>query len=339
MSTAQRPLNLGEILDRTIQLYRRNIVLFAGIAALPSAIWVGFWMGVFPAIQAQSQAGKSPGGTQGMILALELLGAFVVGIPITTMADAFRLGATSRAALSVNQGESFTVRAGYRYALRNFGRLLWLLLLVNLFSWTLPIVGGVGLAVVGGIASFAGGGNGRGPFIAVVAFVTLAILISGFWIWIRYALAFPITVTEGLRARDSMKRSSSLSSGVRWRIFVLLLLVYVLNLAVMWIMQLPADLAINYMDHGSMVTHVLSHSMAQVKLFVTLGIGFVVRIFVQPLYAIALILIYFDQRIRAEGYDIEMLMAQAGWSGLAAVEAQPSAPPLPEVTGAEESVS
>lgn len=30
-----RPLSLGEILDRTFTLYRRNFLLFAGIIAIP----------------------------------------------------------------------------------------------------------------------------------------------------------------------------------------------------------------------------------------------------------------------------------------------------------------
>jgi hypothetical protein len=31
-----------------------------------------------------------------------------------------------------------------------------------------------------------------------------------------------------------------------------------------------------------------------------------------PVYAIALVLFYYDQRVRQEGFDIEMLMRQAG---------------------------
>ena len=34
METNLRPMSLGEILDRTAQLYRSNFVLFAGIAAV-----------------------------------------------------------------------------------------------------------------------------------------------------------------------------------------------------------------------------------------------------------------------------------------------------------------
>jgi hypothetical protein len=40
MSETLRPSTLGEILDRTAQLYRRNFWLFAGVAALPIAIIV-----------------------------------------------------------------------------------------------------------------------------------------------------------------------------------------------------------------------------------------------------------------------------------------------------------
>ena len=38
MDLALRPMSTSQILDRTFQLYRRNFVLFAGIATLPPAL-------------------------------------------------------------------------------------------------------------------------------------------------------------------------------------------------------------------------------------------------------------------------------------------------------------
>jgi len=38
MPAALRPMNLGEILDRTFEVYRMRFLLFAGIAALPAAV-------------------------------------------------------------------------------------------------------------------------------------------------------------------------------------------------------------------------------------------------------------------------------------------------------------
>ena len=40
MNETLRPSTLGEILDRTAQLYRRNFWLFAGVAALPIGVIV-----------------------------------------------------------------------------------------------------------------------------------------------------------------------------------------------------------------------------------------------------------------------------------------------------------
>jgi len=55
-------------------------------------------------------------------------------------------------------------------------------------------------------------------------------------------------------------------------------------------------------------------------MFVSYGSTFAVQAFTKPVYAIALILFYFDQRIRKEGFDIEWIMHQAGMV----------APPAPE---------
>jgi hypothetical protein len=44
---------------------------------------------------------------------------------------------------------------------------------------------------------------------------------------------------------------------------------------------------------------------------VTLAIGFVSSVLVSPIGAIALCLIYFDERVRREGFDIEFLMSRS----------------------------
>ena len=42
MTTALRPLTLGELLDRTFLLYRQHFVVFVGIAALPHLALLAF---------------------------------------------------------------------------------------------------------------------------------------------------------------------------------------------------------------------------------------------------------------------------------------------------------
>lgn len=51
--------------------------------------------------------------------------------------------------------------------------------------------------------------------------------------------------------------------------------------------------------------------------------NFALQTLIAPVYLIALLLFYFDQRVRTEGYDIERLMDEAGLSHWAAAETAP----------------
>ena len=53
MNSQLRPLSLGELLDRTFQLYRQQFMLFVGIVALPQLVLLtanlsGLLAGAFP---------------------------------------------------------------------------------------------------------------------------------------------------------------------------------------------------------------------------------------------------------------------------------------------------
>jgi hypothetical protein len=68
-----RPLALGEILDRTFTLYRRNFLLFFGITALPQRLVLGFNL-------CQVLFTGRPGAPKimsGTIIALGIIGALV----------------------------------------------------------------------------------------------------------------------------------------------------------------------------------------------------------------------------------------------------------------------
>jgi len=64
-------------------------------------------------------------------------------------------------------------------------------------------------------------------------------------------------------------------------------------------------------------------ALGTVFMLVVYGSAFAVQAFTKPVTGIALMLFYYDQRIRKEGYDIEWLMLQAGLA--APVEPQPVA--------------
>jgi hypothetical protein len=55
-----------------------------------------------------------------------------------------------------------------------------------------------------------------------------------------------------------------------------------------------------------------AQAMGMAMIFLIYGSSFAMQAFTKPVYAIALMLFYYDQRIRNEGFDIEWMMERAG---------------------------
>jgi hypothetical protein len=154
--------------------------------------------------------------------------------------------------------------------------------------------------------------------------LVIAVLVVSVLIWIRFCLAFPASVTEQIKAWPSLKRSNLLSKGTRGRIFIMYLLVAILTMVVYYALTAPIDIVLKLTVYRSITgLALISHPPLAMQV-ANLLISFLERAFVMPIYAIALLLFYNDQRMRIEGYDIELLMDQAGWSELAQPPTQPS---------------
>ena len=344
MAASMRPLTLGEILDRTVQLYRRNFLLFAGISFLPSALYVlvsgsaSIWFSSqIPALQHPG-APAAPPDLQAM-LAIGVFGlAFVlIGIPILLGGAALALGALTQAAFQTNRGEPAAIGAAYSYGFRHFWRHVGIFFLQIVFAGVLPgMVFGIILVGAGIVMALAAGGAAK-SLALLTGLVTILLFVAFFvvcvWIWLRYCLAFPASVTEQSKAWPSLQRSASLGKGTRGRIFVMYLMVVILTVVTYYALTIPVDLVLKFTLYKSMDGVALLTRPPVLLQVVNLFISCLERTFAMPIYAIALLLFYNDQRTRKEGYDIEMLMNQAGWSQLPptqlAGQPVPSASPVP----------
>ncbi|WP_263358517.1 hypothetical protein [Acidicapsa ligni] len=342
MAASTRPLNLGEILDRTIQLYRNNFLLFVGVSAAPTAISALF-SGSASIFLIGHLAELKPTAPDFMKICLQVLGFLIVGMPLIFAAYAVEISATNYAALAITQGDTTTIRASYGKAFQRFWRYVWLLCLEVLLAWIVPYCVFAGIVVVGAIVAalvFKSGPAMAPAAAALLAFLfiilALAVLVTCIWIWLRFSLAFAASVAENTSAWLSIKRSSLLSKGTKGRIFVLCLLLYILSLAVNFALSIPLDILISLASGKSFSFTHPSPAIATLIQVVNLSVGFLVQTIVAPIYSIALMLFYFDQRTRQEGYDIEQLMTQAGWKDL-----PPVAPPELPITqpSAEPAVS
>jgi hypothetical protein len=315
METHLRPLTLGEILDRTAQLYRSNFWLFAGI----SAVYAGAVL-VLNLMQI---------GLQELFriehLTRDLIwlngGAAMVQLLFVFLFGGIAVAANNRAVGWVHLDEPATIRGAYAGILPRSGRYLWLMTIMAFVLW-LPfaVIYGAYLAFVffyvrpKGLLTHPQGGNPavlaanqQANLLFGLATLAFALLVILAIVWavlmgLRYALAIAASVVEDLNARQALRRSIDLSRGSRGRIFVLCLLVIVIQTGLVLITQM-FFVIMAFRQHGQ-----LAAGVRVLQQF----IGFVTNTFIGPMYATGLTLFYYDQRVRKEGYDIERMMHAAG---------------------------
>ena len=322
MIDALRPMHLGEILDRTTHIYRRHFLLFAGIAAGPSVVVLACFAAGFLAIHAA----RNGGATASALAALEILGILAVGLPLYILAGGFGFAALSQAARKRFFDEPVTIRGIYREAWPHGWRYLGLFalqfLILSIVPFAVIFFGILGLGIYIRATRVAPSNAGEATALIVIAVFAL-LCAYVLWMLPRLCLSFAASVAENAGIWQSLKRGWTLSRGTRWRVLLLFVMGAVCGWMLSWLVTVPIILAISLIPGMSSPQH--SRLMESIALFGVYGAGFVVQALVRPVYGIALVLFYYDQRIRKEGYDIEWMMQQAGLSA----DAAPAGQPLP----------
>jgi hypothetical protein len=338
MQTDLRPMTLGEILDRTAQLYRTHFVLFAGIAAIYAGVLLLLnllQIGLGELLRHLHMTQQLPWVTLGFIVLI---------LPLIFIFAGAAVAANNRAVAWVNLGQPATIRGAYLSILPRMGRYLWLMTIVGFFIYIPFVLIFTGYFVflfvyVRPKGLFAHGGANADPQATVVLalvslvflFLALAAFAYGIYMALRYSLSLPASVLEDLNARKAIRRSIELSKGSRGRIFVLGLLISVIQLGLVAVTQVFFIVAA-FKQHGQLPV------WAQITQQI---VGFFTNSFIGPMYATGLTLFYYDQRMRKEGFDIEWMMEAAGMTkpehtaGALPALAPPGAEPWPEHDTAE----
>lgn len=321
MTVNLRPLSLGEIFDRTAELYRKNFVLFAGLAAVYSGTIM-----VLSLLQLWVTNALIVGSldlAKGALLG----GFFLVEFSAMFVLAGVSMAANNRAVAWVILGEPATISGSYKSILPKTGRYVWLMIVTGfrIFVWMIPviIIAGIGLGTIA-VAERGGGEAGLrilGGLMVFAGFMAAAIV--AIWLTLRYSLAVPACVVEDLKAGQAIKRSVELTEGSRGRIFLLLFLTAVISMIFVSVTEFPL-LILAIKNPGQPLT-IGMQALQQV-------LSFVANTLIGPIYTIGLALFYYDQRIRKEGFDIEWMMKAAGMTALPATEGE-SSPSAVDETG------
>jgi hypothetical protein len=315
MDEALRPSTLGEILDRTILIYRTRFLVFLGIGALPAGVVLALGGAVGALLALVKMTGTGPAGlvAEGVAWAVLLGLAALIGLPLLLAVAALAGGAMNHAAARAFLGESVTIRGAYAAARKRFRRYLWLFVLQGLITWIAPLGVWMVLLVLGaaGGALMKPAGAGMAALIGVLALLSL-VALAGYCVWMTLwlCLGFPACVVEQTGAWVSLKRSMRLSKGTRGRVFLLYLLGTALNYLLVLAISVPVLIGMALLPGAGRPE--FAQTLNLVTMLLMYGGGFVAQAVTKPVYGIALMLFYYDQRIRQEGFDIEWMMERAG---------------------------
>jgi hypothetical protein len=312
MESNLRPLTLGEILDRTAQLYRTNFLLFAGISAVYAGVLLVLGLlqiGLAETLRVMHLTQQLRWLTWTTMAVATLLTFLIYGAVVA---------AVSRAVAWVHLGKPATIRGAYQSILPRLGRYLWLMTLTFLvvFSPVSLLYGGYFGTLAYYVKGFgtdqaaqrASMSNPQTMMIFGVASLVFVLLLIPVGIYtalmgLRYSLAIPACVVEDIKARPAIRRSIGLAKGSWGRIFLLVLLIGAIKAGLGLMTQIFVVIAA--FKHPGQLPGPGVQALSQV-------IAFFTNTFLGPIYAMGVTLFYYDQRIRKEGFDIEWMMQAAG---------------------------
>lgn len=279
-----RPLRIGELLDRAIRLYRANFLTFIGIVALvyvplmvlqvASSALFSSSMNLSSPDQLFSNAGYWLG----------LLSTLLIAILQFVLVQGIAMGALSKAVADSNLGKKTGILDAYRGVGSSWGSLLGALILVSLLAiavllwWLVPCIGWI---------------TGLGMLLYLTAVVN--------------PLVPPVVVLEDQTATGAIQRAWSLA---RRRFWPVLGYAFLLGLFSLIVVNGPAAIA-------NIILTQLFQNVGDAGMYLVLTsiiqglVSLVFSLLYYPLQMTAFTLVYFDLRVRTEGFDIALLTMQA----------------------------
>jgi hypothetical protein len=324
MPAALRPMKLGEILDQGFTIYRKNFWVFAGIGALPAVMLLAIeccdvnWWHLNSIVNP-----VRPPGTYlwGMLVSLIYFHINAIFVYLVTPAYV-------RLVSGVLFEQKTSIFSSLRAPLKDFRRYALLALLKFAFELIGPEAVAVGLFIglgYGGeaIGMFEPVSNGFMVFMVLTPTVLGVVLFL--WMSSSFSLAVPTAAVEQMPVWRSMTRSWQLSKGGRGALvsawIVVTLVMWVLNLAT-WVVVRSLVRLIFFR------THFLHLSYLQIYRITFYGLHALASTALGPVLPIILVLLYYNQRVHKEGYDVERMIEAAG---LAEPAPAPATEPTPTV--------
>jgi hypothetical protein len=312
-----RPMSIGDLLDAAFRLYRRYFLTFIGIVALlqvPMAILQ--LLAQIPYTQALQRFTTRPAAPRlgstfldffplremlpyyGLLIVLSVVHYLIVYNVMT--------GALANAIARSYMGQPVSILSAYSLGGKRIMSLIAASLAPFLIGLAIVLVGAgcviAALSTIGVRSS-----QSSNVALTVIAFLgmfglVLLLIVVALLVYVRLLLATQAIVLEERGPMEGLTRSWRLVGQSFWRTLGIVLLVFVFAYIIALIVQLPvlAVLAIS----GALINNLTLYQ------FVNVLAAYGVTILILPLQFTIFTLLYYDLRVRKEGYDIEVQAQQ-----------------------------
>jgi hypothetical protein len=263
-----RPMTLGEVLDRTFTLYRQNFLLFAGIAALPYLLLLIFNFGALVMGLGGIKAGAA---TAPDLQSPGMMGKYFLGVFVGAFLSLMMIGIAQAATIFAVSELYLGRQTTVRDSYSATKGRIWKVLAVIIMTFLAATIG------------------------------LFFLIVPGVYLWCRLAVSVPATIVEKDSPVGAMERSMELTRGYGGQMFLLLLLVVVIQSVVGGVLALPGTIY-------TMMAMIAKHQPSAPVLAYNYIAQYLSEVLVGPIGAISASLMYYNLRVRKEGFDIEHLM-------------------------------
>lgn len=313
-----RPMTSGEVLDLALRAFRYlggPILRLSAVPALLCYVVIAFFTAfVLPSIYLT----RNPQSIEFQVLEVifVLVVALFIALPLWLLGISYISGLVTRLISDFILGQSVDIESATQNARQSLKTVTWTVVGTFIASFSILAIA-VGLLLLAALLEGRSDPNSALPAV-VAALATIAVFV-GFlalpFVMSRQALAPAIAVLEGATGRAAARRSVALlkgtktqesASGKMWMLWLLATCVFLAvslgTYASIWILELP-----NLIRSGLGATFAADVAVAALEMLpVYLSLWVLI-----PLWSSATTILYYDRRIRLEGYDIELLSLDA----------------------------
>ncbi len=310
------PLGAGDLIDRAVRFYRKNFWTFILIAAPPILVGTIFSVG-WTMLGREMFSGDSyrDDFEKGVYYIYLWLGNFLIFLTEAVAVIVVMGGASRNFVRHLLFGEPITFKETYRNTWKRLGGLLvasvFITILLGVIGYFIFLLGLVLGMVAVGLAAWA---FSFLPFLASIVSLVLGLvfLFGTFWVFFllasRFAYVPQVMLVEGQGVFSAIARSTALASGNVKRFAALFIFTIVAAYSALALFYVP--LVIYAWSNG---VNIFSFDADLVPASYQIAAQFISQasfILLSPIWTVGLCLLYVDERVRHEGYDIELMAAQ-----------------------------